>query len=490
MTRLGSHESTPARTYLRCGSLLAGYCGAFLRAPVVCHRVARNSSNCGDLVAPLARRVLTNHYGRNRRLRDLGSHCDLINRHTFNLIVKHSYQYDALDRIEKETVEPEPTPFTVPIALMTYDADDRLDTFNGQTCLSDLDGNLVTGPLGGNVTGFTFDARNRLTEVGNATFAYDSEGRRVSKTENGTTTTYVHDPQSPLSRLLSATNGNTSTFYVYTPAGMLLFEDTPSTTGIRVPHHDYRGSTVALSNGTGSVIGRVTYGTYGEVVSRTGDTDTRFLYHGAYGVETDANGLCLMRARYYSPQTRRFLNADPIQFGGGVNWYGFVGSNPVARIDPDGLDIIYDKAGGDHSGITISDPQSKTGYTRYDYSGVGAGWQTPKEQLNAIAGVKGQVDKSNGQLIPNSDIIVIKTSPQEDAAARAWAETRMQHPPSFQVILYNCSDFAAEVLNKALIDESRELAESFRNPLLTTPQGLYNNLEDYINNHPERKGKP
>ena len=252
--------------------------------------------------------------------------------------MKHSYQYDALDRIEKETVEPEPTPFTVPIALMTYDADDRLDTFNGQTCLSDLDGNLVTGPLGGNVTGFTFDARNRLTEVGNATFAYDSEGRRVSKTENGTTTTYVHDPQSPLSRLLSATNGNTSTFYVYTPAGMMLFEDTPSTTGIRVPHHDYRGSTVALSNGTGSVIGRVTYGTYGEVVSRTGDTDTRFLYHGAYGVETDANGLCLMRARYYSPQTRRFLNADPIQFGGGVNWYMLTLGNPVMRIDPRGLD--------------------------------------------------------------------------------------------------------------------------------------------------------
>jgi len=78
---------------------------------------------------------------------------------TGNLIVEHTYQYDALDRIEKETVEPEPAFFTVPVALMTHDADDRLDTFNGQTCLSDLDGNLVTGPLNGNLTGFTFDAR-------------------------------------------------------------------------------------------------------------------------------------------------------------------------------------------------------------------------------------------------------------------------------------------------------------------------------------------
>jgi len=257
---------------------------------------------------------------------------------TGNLIVEHSYQYDALDRIEQETGTPEPTPFTVPIALMTYDADDRLDTFNGLQCMSDLDGNLVTGPLNGNLTGFTFDARNRLVEVGNATFGYDADGRRVSKTENGTATSYVHDPQASLSRMLTATTSNSTTFYVYAPGGMLLYEDGPA--GLRVPHHDYRGSTVALSNATGAVIGRVVYGTYGEVASRTGDTDTRFLYHGAYGVETDANGLCLMRARYYSPETRRFLNADPIGFGGGANWYGYLATEPVNSIDPLGLDII------------------------------------------------------------------------------------------------------------------------------------------------------
>jgi len=257
---------------------------------------------------------------------------------TGSLLVEHTYQYDALDRIEKETVEPEPAFFTVPVALMTYDADDRLDTFNGLQCVSDLDGNLVTGPLNGNLTGFTFDARNRLTAVGNASFTYDSAGRRTSKTENGTTTSYVHDPQASLSRMLTATTSNSTTFYVYAPGGMLLYEDGPA--GLRVPHHDYRGSTVALSNATGAVIGRVVYGTYGEVASRTGDTDTRFLYHGAYGVETDANGLCLMRARYYSPETRRFLNADPIQFGGGLNWGTFLCSDPGMMIDPLGLDAV------------------------------------------------------------------------------------------------------------------------------------------------------
>jgi hypothetical protein len=44
-----------------------------------------------------------------------------------------------------------------------------------------------------------------------------------------------------------------------------------------------------------------------------------------------------MRARYYSVETRRFLNADPIGFAGGLNWYAYVSNNPVNLWDPYGL---------------------------------------------------------------------------------------------------------------------------------------------------------
>jgi RHS repeat-associated protein len=54
-------------------------------------------------------------------------------------------------------------------------------------------------------------------------------------------------------------------------------------------------------------------------------------------VQTDANGLIHMRARYYSVETRRFLNADPIGFAGGLNWYAYVSNNPVNLVDPLGL---------------------------------------------------------------------------------------------------------------------------------------------------------
>lgn len=33
----------------------------------------------------------------------------------------------------------------------------------------------------------------------------------------------------------------------------------------------------------------------------------------------------------------RFLETDPIGYGDGVNWYAFVGNNPVNRRDPTGL---------------------------------------------------------------------------------------------------------------------------------------------------------
>ena len=44
------------------------------------------------------------------------------------------------------------------------------------------------------------------------------------------------------------------------------------------------------------------------------------------------------RARYYDPANARFLSEDPILFHGGVNFYAYVGGNPLRFRDPLGLD--------------------------------------------------------------------------------------------------------------------------------------------------------
>ncbi|GAC44187.1 Rhs family protein, partial [Paenibacillus popilliae ATCC 14706] len=41
-----------------------------------------------------------------------------------------------------------------------------------------------------------------------------------------------------------------------------------------------------------------------------GSTEQPFLYNGRDGVMTDPNGLYYMRARYYNPEIKRFVNRD------------------------------------------------------------------------------------------------------------------------------------------------------------------------------------
>ena len=49
----------------------------------------------------------------------------------------------------------------------------------------------------------------------------------------------------------------------------------------------------------------------------------------------ESSGLQQLGARFYWPELGRFIQQDPI--GDGVNWYAYVGSNPVVWVDPSGL---------------------------------------------------------------------------------------------------------------------------------------------------------
>ncbi len=47
--------------------------------------------------------------------------------------------------------------------------------------------------------------------------------------------------------------------------------------------------------------------------------------------------MCYYKARIYSPTLGRFLQTDPIGYADGLNWYNYVGSDPVNATDPSGL---------------------------------------------------------------------------------------------------------------------------------------------------------
>ena len=75
------------------------------------------------------------------------------------------------------------------------------------------------------------------------------------------------------------------------------------------------------------------------------------MYNGEYGVSTDENGLYYMRARYYNPEIKRFINQDvvigSIVDSPSLNRYAYVEGNPISLADPFGLSpaINWGRAG-------------------------------------------------------------------------------------------------------------------------------------------------
>jgi len=63
------------------------------------------------------------------------------------------------------------------------------------------------------------------------------------------------------------------------------------------------------------------------------------VYPGQY--YDSETGLHYNYFRYYDPSTGRYVTPDPIGLDGGINLFTYVGNNPVAFVDPEGLARIY-----------------------------------------------------------------------------------------------------------------------------------------------------
>ena len=246
-----------------------------------------------------------------------------------------------------EFAAPLPHVATVPTRTMTYDADNRLATLNGTGVTNDLDGNLTYGPLtNGTFTAYTYDTRNRLLNAGGVTNIYDVVNNRIGQIIGTNTTTFVVNPNAKLPQVLMRIKGSVTNYYIYGPGLLYQVTETATSTNMLTYHYDYRGSTVALSDGNGNVTDRIEYSAYGLMTYRAGTNDCPFLFNGLYGVQTDPNGLLYMRARYYNPYICRFINPDPSGFAGGLNFYAFANGNPVSLIDPFGLGAWTSAFGG------------------------------------------------------------------------------------------------------------------------------------------------
>ena len=281
----------------------------------------------------------------------------------------------------------------------------------------------------GNPAGYD-GAGNMTTLQGTMTMTYDAESRMTAWAESGASVALAYDG---VGRRVTKTSSVTgTTISVYDPAGNLAAEyggQTPSVSGTLYLTQDHLGSTRLVTNASAGVVGCHDYLPFGEEIpaawgsrpSCYGQTDTTVKFTGQErDAETAADGGGLTGfdnfwARMMAGSQGRFLSPDPDNAGADAtnpqswNMYGYVFNNPLAYVDPSGLNPCVNGVNPDTGNICAtgtaslpseggSNPGGVSFYNPCNWFGGCLGptfsttvfWQPPKQLPLRVVGVVAQ----------------------------------------------------------------------------------------------------
>ena len=237
------------------------------------------------------------------------------------------YDYDAVGNRTRTTINGVVTEYVT-------NAMNQYTSVGGVAQSYDANGNLTFD----GVNTFTYDVHNRVARVsgpqGVSEYEYDALGNRIAATVNGVRTEYLFDPFSAAGAVAEfAADG--SVLRSTKQAGGLIASMTPTSTDYF--DFDVLGSVVGVTSAEGTLQRQSLYDPFGKVLINVGG-DTGDLGFVAQLGSRLFRGNVFMGARSYSPDTGRFLQVDPIGFGGmDINLYRYVANSPVGLIDPSGL---------------------------------------------------------------------------------------------------------------------------------------------------------
>jgi RHS repeat-associated protein len=239
----------------------------------------------------------------------------------------------------------------------------------------------LTYDANGNLTNdgtrtYTWDMANRLVKIGyialggsaSSTITYDGLGRRIRIVETGSngiatgTNNLIWDGMAIREDRNSA---NTVT--------KLYFDNGAQISGTDYYYtRDHLGSIREITGTNGVVLDRYAYDPYGQQTQLTGTMVSDFGYTGQYYHQP--SGLSLAPYREYSVSLGRWISRDPLGERGGINLYGYVGNDPMGRIDPLGLWQVTISGGVLGFGGIITFGHNSGQWNGGAYAGLGAGF--------------------------------------------------------------------------------------------------------------------
>ncbi len=241
---------------------------------------------------------------------------------------KESFSYDAVgNRLSSLTVP-----------SYSYNSSNELTANSNGSYTYDANGNTLSDSQG---RSFTWDFENRLTQVvnpgvGTTTLRYDPFGRRIQKSGPLGTTNYLYDGMDSTANVIAEVDNSGTVLARYVRTSYIdeaLSEFRSATASYY--EQDGVASVTSLSSSAGALANTYTYDSFGKLIASTGTITNPFQYTAR---ESDAEtGLYFYRARYADTNTGRFISEDPIAYLGGVDFYAYVGNNPVNYFDPSGL---------------------------------------------------------------------------------------------------------------------------------------------------------
>jgi RHS repeat-associated protein len=216
---------------------------------------------------------------------------------------------------------------------------DNLNPANSAAYAFDANGNQTRKTQNGSTTNFTYDVKDQLLSVNQnnaniGVFSYDYQGHRIVKDMGGSIVRYAYDGSSVL--VETDTSGSTLAKFDYGPDRLLSMNHISQ--GRAYYLFDALGSVANLTNTAGGIQARYQYDAYGNYRSTAGSSFNRFAFTG-HEKDNETN-LYYFKARFYDPETGRFLNQDAylgdINTPPSLHRYLYAYANPTVYTDPSG----------------------------------------------------------------------------------------------------------------------------------------------------------